>query len=176
MNIRTPVPTANIRCTPNGVQPGYNRSGEPRYRCKACTKTFTGLTGTRFYRIHNKALLLENAAYMNDSLSVHEAARKLGIRRNAASRFRHLLMPAPAQHQPDSLPGIAEADEAFFRLSFEGGKSHMPRKAFKRGSSASKRGISTEQVTVLTSVSRGSRNSHITVLPSTPTAAAITAA
>ena len=113
---------------------------------------------------------------MKGSLSVREAARKLGIHRNTAFRFRHLMMPAPARHQPDSLPGIAEADEAFFRLSFKGAKSDMPRKAFKRGSSASKRGISTGQVAVLTAVSTGFRNSHITVLPSTPTAAAIAAA
>ena len=52
----------------------------------------------------------------------------------------------------------------------------MPRKALNRGPSVSKRGISTEQVAVLTAVSRGSRNSYTTVLPSTHTAASIAAA
>ena len=154
----------------------YANSDEPRYYCKACAKTFTGLTGPQFSRIHHNGLLLENAACMKDPLSVQAAARELGVNRNTAFRFRHLMKPILSRHQPDYLHGIAEADEMFFRLSLKGAKIGMPRKAFKRGPSVSKRGISTEQVAVLTAVSRGSRNSYITVLPSTHTAASIVAA
>lgn len=52
----------------------------------------------------------------------------------------------------------------------------MECKAHKRGTPASKRGISREQVAVLTAISRGSRNSFITVLPSVPNAALLEAA
>lgn len=123
----------------------YAHSDEPRYHCKACAKTFTGLTGTQFSRIHHNALLLENATCMKDSLSVQAAARELGGHCNTSFRFRHLMKPILSRHQPDSLPGIAEADEMFFRLSFKEVKSGMPRKVFKRGFSVSKRGMSTER-------------------------------
>ncbi len=155
---------------------GYTPAGEQRYRCKACLKSFTGLTGTPFSGIHDKDLLLDNASCMKESLSVRKTAEALGVHRNTAFRFRHLMMPVLATQQPGELPGVAEADEAFFRRSYKGLKTGMPRKSHKRGSPASKRGISTEQVAVLTAVSRGSRGSHITVLPSVPTAASIEAA
>lgn len=63
-------------------------------------------------------------------------------------------MPVLATHQPGELPGVAEADETFFRMSYKGLKKGMPRKSHKRGSPAGKRGISTEQVAV--QVPRGS--------------------
>jgi transposase-like protein len=155
---------------------GYTPAGEQRYRCKSCRKSFTGLTGTLFARIHDKALLLDNARCMKECLSVRKTAAALGVHRNTAFRFRHLMMPTLAALQPTELPGVAEADEAFFRKSYKGLKKGMPRVSHKRGSPASKRGISNEQVAVLTAISRGSRSSHITVLPSVPTAASIEAA
>lgn len=126
-----------------------------------------------FSGIHNEDLLLNNASCMNESLNVREPAEALGVHRNTAFRLRHLMMPVLATHQPGELPGLAEADEAFFRMSYKGLKKGMPRNSHKRGSPASKRGISTEQVAVLTAVSRGSGGSHITVLPSIPTAVSI---
>ena len=155
---------------------GYTSAGEQRYRCKACQKSFTGLTGTPFARVHDKNLLLENAACMKASLSVRKSAEALGVHRNTAFRFRHLMMPFLAAHQPEELPGVAEADEAFFRRSYKGLKRGMPRKSHKRGSPAGKRGISKEQVAVLTAVSRGSKGSYIAILPSVPNAASIEAA
>ena len=143
----------------------YPPAGEQRYRCKACQKSVTGLTGTPFSGIHDKSLLLNNASCMNESLSVRKTAEALGVHRNTAFRFRHLMTPVLATHQPGELPGVAQAEEAFFRMSNKELKKGMPRKSHKRGSPAGKTGISTEQVAVLTAVSRGSRGSHITVLP-----------
>ena len=45
--------------------------------------------------------------------------------------------------------GIAEADETYFLESFKVRKKGMPRKPHKRGSKASKRGLSEEQIPVL---------------------------
>ena len=155
---------------------GYTRAGQQRFRCKACLKSFTGLTGTPFARVHDKEMLLDNASCMKQSLSVRKTAEVLGVHRNTAFRLRHLMMPALTTQQPAELLGVAEVDEAFFRRSYKGLKKGMPRKAHKRGSPAIKRGISKEQVAVLTAVARGSRSSHITVLPSVPSAASIEAA
>lgn len=155
---------------------GRTGTGDQRYRCGGCRKTFTSLTGTPFSRLHDKTKLLENAACMKDLLSVRDAADRLGVHRNTAFRYRHLMMPLLDKHQPGELLGVAEADEAFFRRSYKGQKRGLPRPAHKRGTPASKRGISREQVAVLTAIARGSRNSFITVLPSVPSAATIGAA
>lgn len=155
---------------------GRTGTGDQRYRCGGCRKTFTSLTGTPFSRVHDKAKLLENAACMKDLLSVRDAADRLGVHRNTAFRYRHLMMPLLDKHQPGELLGVAEADEAFFRRSYKGQKRGMPRPAHKRGTPASKRGISRERVAVLTAIARGSRNSFITVLPSVPSAATVGAA
>jgi transposase-like protein len=144
---------------------GRTPSGAQRYRCSSCERTFIALTGTRFARLHKKATLLENARLMREFLSVRKAARLLRVHRNTAFRYRHLMMPQLAQHQPSSLEGVAEADEMFFRRSYKGQKGGLPRRAHKRGSPAKKRGLSAEQVPVLTALSRGSKESLIEVLP-----------
>jgi hypothetical protein len=64
----------------------------------------------------------------------------------------------------------------FFRRSYKGQKSGLPRPSYKRGSPAKKRGISAEQVPVFTAVARGSAKSLVQVLPGVPSASNITAA
>jgi len=155
---------------------GRTRSNVQRYRCAGCQRTFTALTGTAFARVHHKSKLLENAACMAEFLSVRKTARRLGVHRNTAFRLRHLMMPELAKHQPKALEGVAEADEMFFRRSYKGQKSGLPRPAHKRGSPAKKRGISSEQVPVFTVVARGSSQSLVQVLTSVPSASNITAA
>lgn len=85
-------------------------------------------------------------------------------------------MPQLAKHQPQALQGVAEADEAFFREPVKGRKRGMPRKAHRRAMPAGKRGVSREQIPVLTAVARGSRASHITILPGVPTMKSVLAA
>lgn len=150
---------------------GRTSAGGQRYRCAACDKTFTALSGTKFGRVHNKAMLLENAACMREFLSVRKTARRLGVHRNTALRYRHIMLPQLGRHQPSTLEGVTEADEMFFRRSYKGQKSGLPRLAHKRGSPAKKRGLSAEQVPVFTALSRGSRESLIEVLPGPVSAA-----
>lgn len=152
---------------------GKTPAGEQRFRCRGCKKTFTLLTGTAFENLHHKSLLLMYVACMRDGLSVRKTAERLGLHRNVVYRWRKRLMPALKQHQPSVITGVAEVDEAYFRRSYKGRKRGMPRKAYKRGTPASKRGISSEQVPVVTAISRGSRDSHITVLAAVPTTAAV---
>ncbi|MDV7399873.1 IS1595 family transposase, partial [Arthrospira platensis SPKY1] len=61
---------------------GTTAAGEQRYRCKACAKTFTGLTGTPLNRVHHKHRLLDYEHCMKSGLSVREAAAELGLHRN----------------------------------------------------------------------------------------------
>ena len=60
-------------------------------------------------------------------------------------------MAEPGTHKPEQLKGIVEADETFFRESFKGKRDGMTRPAYKRGTPASKRGLSAEQIPVLAS-------------------------
>jgi transposase-like protein len=91
---------------PNFSRWGHTNAGEQRYRCSSdgCRKTFTGLTGTPFGHIHGKAILLENASCMKSFMSVRDVADELGIHRNTAFRYRHLMMPLLEKHQPAELP------------------------------------------------------------------------
>lgn len=87
------------------VRWGRTATGDQRYRCGGCYKTFSSLTGTPFSRVHDKSKLLENAACMKDLLSVRDAADRLGVHRNTAFRYRHLMMPLLDKHQPGELQG-----------------------------------------------------------------------
>ena len=160
------------------VRCGHTAAGSQRYRCQSpgCERKFTSLTGTPLARARSKPKLLQNAVCMKEGLSVRETAEKLGVNRNTAFRLRHLMMPELEKHQPSDLQGVIEADEMFFRKSYKGQKKGLPRKAYRRGTRAGKRGISAEQVAVETAVSRGSPHSFIEVLPSTPNAGDITMA
>jgi len=108
--------------------------------------------------------------------SVRKTAVRLGVHRNTAFRLRHLMLPKLERHQPSQLSGVAEIDEAFFRESYKGRKRATPRAPYSRGTPAKKRGISSEQIPVLTAVCRGTRSSHITVLPPVPTTKTVAAA
>jgi hypothetical protein len=84
----------------------------------------------------------------------------LGIARLTAWRWRHRLL-APLTLQPaPMLSGIVEADEAYFLRSFKGHrgwKNGAPpdnRPPRYRGSGAVKRGLSSEQVPVVTALDR----------------------
>jgi transposase-like protein len=155
---------------------GRTRANVQRYRCATCHRTFTALTGTPFSHTHHKSKLLENAQCMAEFMSVRKTARRLGVHRNTAFRLRHLMMPALNKHQPQTLEGVAEADEMYFRKSYKGRKTRMPRVAHKRGSPAKKRGLSAEQIPVFTASARGSTSCLIEVLRGPASASRITRA
>ncbi|NOQ13898.1 MAG: IS1595 family transposase [Methyloprofundus sp.] len=120
----------------------------PRYRCKACLKTFNVLTGTPLARLRHKSLWLPYSEMMLESSTIRKAASELGIDKNTVFRWRHRFLISPTLHKPEHLTGIVEADETFFLESHKGeqGLTRPPR---KRGGKATKRGTSSEQVPVL---------------------------
>lgn len=88
--------------------------------------------------------------------SVRDIADKVGIHYITAFNWRHKILHALGQVQGERLNGIVEADETFFPLSYKGKKKGMPRPSRKRGGELKKRGISKEQVCVLTATDRNS--------------------
>lgn len=147
---------------------GTTASGQCRMRCRACLKTFTPLTGTGFERLRDKARLVENAACMAQCLSVRETAERLQVNPKTAYLLRKRFMPELAKHQPGMLAGVLEGDETFFRKSYKGQRSGVPRESYSRGTPAKKRGINDEHVAVLTVISRGSPECLISILPGVP--------
>lgn len=88
---------------------------------------------------------------------VHE---HLGIARLTAWRWRHRLLTPLANGPAQMLSGIVEADETYFLRSFKGhrgwkrGNPPENRPPRYRGSGATKRGLSSEQVPVVTALDR----------------------
>lgn len=120
----------------------------PRFRCKACGRTFNTLTGSPLAHLRHRELWPEYARSMVDGETVRAAARCCGIDKNTSFRWRHRFLAIPARIKPSHLHGIVEADETYFLESFKGSR-HLTRPPRKRGGKAAKRGLSDEQIPVL---------------------------
>jgi IS1 family transposase len=83
-----------------------------------------------------------------DSRSVRAAADAVGVHRNTSFRWRHRFLHLARHDRPESLTGIAEADELFLLESQKGSRT-LDRPPRKRGGVASRRGINREHVCVL---------------------------
>jgi transposase-like protein len=124
-------------------------SGLPRYRCKACARTFNALTKTPLARLRMREKWTTQAGAMIEGVSVAKAARRCGVHYTTAFRWRHRFLEALSGDKPKTLAGIVESDETFVLESYKGKRSGMPRKSRKRGGSAAKRGLSVEQIPVI---------------------------
>jgi transposase-like protein len=124
-------------------------SGLPRYRCNACRRSFNALTGTPLARLRKKEQWPAHAQALITGESLVQAAKRCDVAVTTAFRWRHRFLLAPARDKPDRLHGIVEADETFILESFKGRRVALPRPARKRGGTASKRGLSAEQIPVL---------------------------
>ena len=66
---------------------GWGRShGLPRYRCKACGRTFNAATGTAMARLRKKDGWLDQAQAMIDGVSLAKAAERCGVHPTTAYR------------------------------------------------------------------------------------------
>jgi len=124
-------------------------SALPRYRCKACLRTFNALTKTPLAKLRMKDKWATQTAAMIEGVSTAKAARRCDVHYTTAFRWRHRFLAALAGDKPKTLAGIVEGDETFILQSFKGKRSGMPRKSRKRGGKSAKRGLSVEQVPVI---------------------------
>ena len=145
---------------------GVGRAGLPRFRCKACGRTFNGFTGTPFAYLKKREKLQAHARCMLEGISIRRTAAMLGIHRTTAFSWRHRCLVGPEQRNPTVLGGIVEVDETYFLRSFKGQRTGLPRPAKKRGMPAAQRGLSPEQIPVLTAQSRSAPPVFSAILPS----------
>ena len=124
-------------------------SALPRYRCKACLRTFNALTKTPLAKLRMKDKWATQTAAMIDGVSTAQAARRCDVHYTTAFRWRHRFLAALAGDKPKTLSGIVEGDETFILESFKGKRSGLPRKPRKRGGKSAKRGLSAEQIPVI---------------------------
>ncbi|MBK6744272.1 MAG: IS1595 family transposase [Hydrogenophilales bacterium] len=136
------------RCGSVHVVRNGSASGLQRYKCRGCSRTFNGLTGTPLARLRLKPKWLSQAEALRDGVTITKAAERLKVARSTAFRWRHRFMALPKTIQAQKLVGIAEADETFF-LHSDKGQRGLDRKPRRRGGSAAKRGLSKEQIPVL---------------------------
>jgi transposase-like protein len=122
--------------------------GLQRYRCKACKKTFNALTGTPLAHLRLKSKWLDYLGAIARSLTVRQAAKEINVHRNTTFRWRHRFLSWIQQDRPSALHGITEADETYLLESHKG-EHNLNRQPRKRGGTATKRGISDEQVCIL---------------------------
>jgi transposase-like protein len=129
---------------------GWGRShGMPRYRCKACGRTFNAATGTGMARLRKKDRWFDQAQAMIEGVSLAKAAERCGVHPTTAYRWRHRFLTAPALDKPQTLQGIVEADETFILESFKGRRSGLTRKARQRGGKARHPGAFSDNIPVL---------------------------
>ena len=139
----------SIRVYKNG-----HKEGKQRYLCRDCSKTFAITNNTILYRSQKSIEIWEKyfECLMN-KFSLRKCAEICNIDVTTAFYWRHKILDVLQELQKQvTINGVAEADEAYFPLSFKGDhtKSNfkMPRVAHKRGKSITTRGLSQEQVCV----------------------------
>ncbi len=72
----------------------------------------------------------------------------VGVPRNTRFRWRHRFLAWGKNDRPEHLHGLTEAAETYFLESGKGART-LGRPTRKRGGSATKRGISDEQICLL---------------------------
>ena len=135
-------------CSSKSHQKWGIRSGLQRYRCNSCEKTYNALTGTPLARLRHKEVWADFAQDLIESKTIRESAKHCGVNKDTTFRWRHRMLNNPKSLSARHLHGIVEFDETYFLESFKGSR-HLNRTARKRGGTASKRGISSEQTAVL---------------------------
>jgi transposase-like protein len=136
-------------CDCRDVAPWGTASALPRYRCKACRRTFNALTKTPLARLRMKDKWVVQVEAMIDGVSIAKAAERCDVADKTAFRWRHRFLASLAADKPATLAGIVEGDEMFILESLKGRRSGMPRAARKRGGRSVKRGLSAEQIPVI---------------------------
>lgn len=129
--------------------------GCQRYYCNNCKRTFTEYSGTWLAGIHKKDLVTEYLKLMEQELSLDKIKENLGINKKTAFDWRHKILSSLEDIDKSGFKGITESDETFF-LESSKGKKLETRKPRKRGGSASKKGISNQQVAVIVTADRDS--------------------
>src|SRR4051812_46315557 len=162
---RTEATCAERRCPHCGTAGahlhGKDKNDRQRFRCRttACRRSFNILTGTPMARARKPEKWGHYLSHMTDHRSVRKIVEAgIGVNHTTVWRWRHRFLKAAVQDNTATLSGVIEADETFFVRSYKGhrgwvnGRPPETRAARPRAWRATKRGLSVEQVPVLTAL------------------------
>jgi transposase-like protein len=164
-DIATSDDVSSVECCPrcgsmSFVRKGKDASGNQRYFCKDCARTFGSKT--------NKVLgssKLDVQVWMRylecfvDALPLRTCAERSGVSLKTAFYMRHRILECIARFCPSFQVEAgcgAELDEVFFRENFKGNHTKsdfgLPRHSRKRGGQNHTRGLSKQQICVMTGI------------------------
>ena len=139
------------------VRYGKDKNARQRFHCRDCRRTFNILTGTPMARARKPGIWGRYLDCMTDFMSVRKIVLTgIDISHLTVFRWRHRFLAAAVNDNAAMLSGVIEGDETFFVRSFKGhrgwtrGLPPESRAARPRAWGATKRGVSSEQVPVLT--------------------------
>jgi transposase-like protein len=142
-------------------QPKAGGAKRQRYLCTSCGRTFTDLTYSPLSGTHYPEKWARYFELMVLGWPLRKIAEEIGIHVSTAFYWRHKVLTTLREANIPGFSGILEADETYYLESMKG-KNRVRtlglREPRERGGSASKRGISREQVCVLVC---HDRNHHV---------------
>lgn len=134
---------------------GFTQKGKQMMRCTTCKKRFVVDHGQLTFYSHQSQSSWN--AVMLDSLneiSLSATAAKINIHVTTAFRMRHKFMNSlKIQEDAVVLNKLIKIDEMYVLESLKGQKS-MHRKSRKRGTPATKRGLSDQQICIIMAIER----------------------
>lgn len=140
-------------CQSKSVRGNGRLKGVQRYVCKDCSKNFSETIGKFWFSLKKKDKVKTYLYCLLSGYSIRKSAKETGISIQTSFDWRHKLLTSFSVVSPEGFQGIVESDDLFF-LHSEKGNRNLDRKPRKRGTKASKAGISNEQVAVIATCDR----------------------
>lgn len=147
-------PKCNID-RPSTTKAGLTKKGKQLLRCKACNSRFVFDTGQLTFYSHQSqaswnAFIL---ATLNEKSILHTSAL-IDVHESTAFRMRHKLLNSLKElDEKVELSDVLEIDELYVQESRKG-QIFDDRPSRKRGDPATKRGLSSEKVCIITALER----------------------
>ena len=136
-------------CDSDKVVRNGHQNDHQTFECHSCDKFFSEHTHTPMSGLHRPEKWLEFVECELLGYSMRKTSDTVGIAVTTAWLWRHKLLGALKKSEAEVFKDILETDETYFRENQKGNKKNVGRDAYKRGSPASRRGISREQVCVV---------------------------
>ena len=102
------------------------------YVCRDCGRSYRETTGTALYGIKKRELLPKYIKLMLQGCSLRCIAKELGISLQTSFDWRHKILSALKDFEPEELSGYIQVDEMELPLSEKGNKD-LKRKPRRRG-------------------------------------------
>lgn len=140
-------------CKDDRIRANGKLKGVQRYFCNGCGKNFSETTGKFWFALKKKDKINTYLYCLLSGYSIRKSAKETGISIQTSFDWRHKLLTSFSSVSVSEFEGILESDDLFFSIS-EKGNRNLERKPKKRGTKASKSGISNEKVAVIATCDR----------------------